>query len=54
MAMAHTSFSDNMIGKFLYLGTMAFQHRDFETTFVVEVNVQRRLRQVVTFMIIAG
>ena len=47
VAVAHAALGDDVIGERLHLVAPAFEHRDFEAAVVVEMHVQRRLRETV-------
>jgi hypothetical protein len=47
LTVAHAALGDNMVGKPLHVGAAAHEHGDFETIRVVEMHMQRRLRQIV-------
>jgi len=42
-----------MVGKSLYVRTAPLEHGDFETAVMIEMNMQRRLRQIVMIVKIA-
>ena len=50
MPVAHAALRDDMIGKRLHLGTASLEHGHFETTVVTDVNVERRLGEVVVIV----
>ena len=50
VAVAHAALGDNVIRKRLHVGAPALEHRDLETAIVVEMNMKRRLREVVVRM----
>jgi hypothetical protein len=47
---ANTPFGDYVVGKMPHLSTGALERRDLHATVVVEVDVQRRQRQIVVAM----
>jgi hypothetical protein len=47
VAVPHAALGDDVIGERLHLRALALQHRHLEAALVVEVHVERRLRQVV-------
>jgi hypothetical protein len=54
VTVAHPALGNDVVGKLLHVGPAPFEHRDFETARLVEVHVQRRLRQIVTRVVVAG
>lgn len=54
LAMSDTAFGDDVVGELLNFSAGSLQHRHLHATFVVEVNVQRGLREVVMIVKIAG
>lgn len=52
--MSHAPFGDDVIGKFLYVFAGPFQNRHLHAAFVVQVNVKRRLRQIMMIVEIAS
>lgn len=50
MAVTHATLGDDVVGEVLHVGAAAFEHRDFHAAVVVEMHVQRRLRQIVAFV----
>ena len=54
MAVPHAAFGDDMVGKFLHVGAAALEHGDFHAAVVIEMHVQRRLREIVAVMKVAG
>ena len=54
VAVAHAALGNDVVGELLHVGAEALEHRDFHAAFVVEVHVQRRLRQIVTVVEVAG
>src|SRR5215467_14024675 len=54
MAVTNTALGDDMVGKRLHLAAAPLQNRDLEAGIMVDVNVQRRLREVVVLMILVG
>jgi hypothetical protein len=54
VAVAHAAFGNDVIGELLHVGAAALEYGDFHAAFVVEVHVQRRLRQIVAVVKIAG
>jgi len=54
LAVANAALGDDMIGERLHLAAPSFEHRDLKTGIVVDVNVQRRLREVMMFVIVVG
>ena len=47
MAVAHAAFGDHLVGERLDLGAAALEHGDFEAACLIEMDVQRCLRQIV-------
>src|SRR6476620_12293463 len=47
VAVADSALGDDVIGERLHLAAVALQHGDLEAALLVEMYVQRRLRQVV-------
>ena len=54
MAVAHAALGDHLVGERLHLGAAALQHRHLETAFLVEMHVQRGLRQIVVVVEFLG
>jgi hypothetical protein len=50
VAVAHAALGDDAVGEVLHVGAAAFEHRDFHAAIVVEMHVQRRLREIVAFV----
>ncbi len=50
VAVAHAALGDDMIGEGLHLGALALEHRYLHAILLVEMHVQRRLRQIVMVM----
>ena len=50
MAVANAAFGDDVIGEGLHLAAAALQHRDLETGIVIDMDVQRRLREIVVLV----
>ena len=53
LAVAHAAFGDDMVGELLHFSAGPLQDRHLHATFVVEMNMQRRLREVVVIVKIA-
>lgn len=51
MAVAHAALGDNVIGKMLNVAHIAFQHGDFETIIVVDMDVKGGDREIVVVML---
>jgi len=54
VAVAHAALGNDVIRKCLHLGAPALEHRDFEAAVVVEMNMQRRLGEIVMRMEVPG
>ena len=54
LAVSHAAFGDDVVGELLHLSAGSLQHRHLHATFVVEVNMQRRLREIMMIVKIAG
>ncbi len=54
MAVPHAALGDDVVGKFLHVGATALEHGDFHAAVVIEMHVQRGLRQIVAMMEVAG
>ncbi len=54
MTVTHAALGDDVIGKFLHVETAAFEHGDFHAAVVIEVHVQRCLREIVTIRLVAS
>jgi hypothetical protein len=53
VAVAHAALGDDVVGEFLYFGAAALQHGDFETAIVIEMDVQRGVREIVPLVEVA-
>ena len=53
LTVSHPSFGDDVIGEFLHVFTGSFQDRHLHAAFVVQVDVQRRLCEIMMIMKIA-
>lgn len=53
LAVSHASFGDDVVGEFLHFSAGALQDGHLHATFVVEVNMQCRLREIMMIMKIA-
>ena len=54
VAVTHAALRDDVIGERFHFGALALEHRHFETTVVIEMNVERRLREAVVRMEVLG
>ena len=54
VAVAHAALRDDVIRERLHLGALALEHRHFEAAVVIEMNVERRLREAVLRMEVLG
>ena len=46
----HAAFGNDAVGEPSHVGGTALQHRNFHAVLMIEVNVERRLRQIVTIV----
>ncbi len=53
VSMTYASFSNNVVGKVLYVGATSLQHSNFHATLLIEMHVQRRLCEIVMVVEIA-
>ncbi len=53
LAVSHTAFADHVVGELLHFAARSLQHGHLHATFMVEMNVQRRLREVMVIVKIA-
>ena len=53
LPMAYAAFGDDVIGEFPHVATASLQHRHFHAPLVIQMNVQRRLREIVMIVEIA-
>ena len=51
--MVHTSLGDDVVSKLLYVRAASFEYGDLHAAVVIKMHVQRRLREVVTLVVIA-
>lgn len=51
MAVAHAALGDNVIGKMLNIAHIAFQHGDFQTVVVVDMDVKGGDGEIVMMML---
>ena len=54
MAVAHAALGDDVVGELLHVGAAALEHGDLDAAFVIEMHVQRRMRQIVAVVKVAG
>ena len=48
--MAHATLGNDVVGELLHVSAEAFEHGDLHAALVVEMHVQRRLREIVAFV----
>jgi hypothetical protein len=53
VSMTYPSFGNDVIGKMLHIGATSLEHCNFHATLLIEMHVQRRLRQVAMIVEIA-
>ena len=51
MPVPHAALGDNVIGKMLHVTHVTFQHGDFQTVVVINVDMQRGDREIVVVML---
>lgn len=51
MPVPHAALGDDVIGKMLHVTHVTFQHGDFQTVVVVDMDMQRGNREVVVMML---
>jgi hypothetical protein len=54
VAVAHASLGDDVVGKCFHFGTASLEHGHFQTTVVVEMNMERCLREIVVIVKVLG
>jgi hypothetical protein len=54
LPVAHAAFGNDVVGEFPHVGPASFEHRHLHAALVVQVNVQRRLRQIMVIVEVAG
>src|SRR6202035_615758 len=54
VAVAHAALGNDAVGELLHVGAAALEYGDLHAAFVVEMHVQRRLRQIVAVVEVAG
>ncbi len=54
VAVAHAALRDDVIGERLHVVALALEHRHFEAAVVIEMNVERRLREAMLRMEVLG
>ena len=53
LSMAHAAFGDDAIGEFPPVAAASLQDRHFHATLVIQMNVQRRLREIMMIVEVA-
>ena len=53
LPMAHAAFGDDVIGEFPHVASASLQDRHFHATLVIQMNVQRRLREIMMIVEVA-
>jgi hypothetical protein len=54
MTVANAAFGNDVVGKMLHVGAAAFEHGHLHATVVVQMNVQRCLREVMVIVKVGG
>ena len=54
LPMTHAAFGHDVVGKFLHVNTASFEDRHLHAALLVQMNVQRRLREVMVIVKVAG
>jgi hypothetical protein len=54
MAVAHAPLGDDVISEFLHFRAASLEHSDLHAVLMVEVHVERRLREIVAVMEVAS
>jgi hypothetical protein len=54
MAVAHAPLGDDVISEFLHIRAASLEHSDLHAVLMVEVHVERRLREIVAVMEVAS
>ena len=53
LPVAHTAFGNNVIGEFPHIAAASLQDRHFHAPLVIQMNVQRRLREIMMIVEVA-